>query len=90
MGESDKKRRLLMKKDELGMRIWGIYGNNGPKHTFHNHRFIQKIYQGEMTFEEALEEFSPTEECVNVVRDHLEKWGYPDPDWTDSNQQGGE
>ena len=26
-------------------KLWFIYGNNGKKHTHHNHRFIQNILE---------------------------------------------
>jgi anti-sigma factor ChrR (cupin superfamily) len=33
-------------------RLWFVYGNNGPKHSHHNHRFIQNILEhGEDTEE---------------------------------------
>jgi len=34
------------------MKIWFVYGNNGKKHSHHNHRFIQNyIEHGEDTEE---------------------------------------
>ena len=65
------------------IKLWFIYGNNGPKHTHHNHRFIQNIIEhGEDTekfYRNASrqrtvaaginwETIKLTDECVNAVR----------------------
>jgi len=46
-------------------RLWFIYGNGGPKHNPHDHKFIQRHVEGrgnEAKF------YSPTVECRKAVR----------------------
>lgn len=67
-------------------KLWHIYGNNGKKHTHHNHRFIQNFLEhGEDTEDfyrnadksksvKAGIDWSTialTDECVNLVRSVL-------------------
>ena len=76
---TDKQRVALQK-------LWFIYGNNGKKHTYHNHRYIQNILEhGENTEEfyrsadstvakKAGIDWSTqelTEECVSKVKEVL-------------------
>lgn len=59
----ESKRDMATKRKKLE-KLWFIYGNNGPKHTHANHRFIQ-CWLEEGTDERAF--FGPTEECIKAV-----------------------
>lgn len=68
-------------------RLWFVYGNNGKKHTHHNHRFIQNFLESGEDTEEFYrsadklrtltagikwETIALTEECVRAVRNILD------------------
>lgn len=65
------------------MKLWFIYGNNGKKHTHHNHRYIQNIIEHGEDTEEFYKNASKdrtnlakinwntiklTDECVDAVK----------------------
>lgn len=45
--------------------LWFVYGNNGPKHTGDNHKFIQRHVEGRA---QLAKDYSPTKECRNAVK----------------------
>lgn len=65
------------------MKLWFIYGNNGKKHTHHNHRFIQNFIEHNEDTEEFYRNADSkrtkqagidwntiklTDDCVDAVR----------------------
>ena len=45
--------------------LWFIFGNNRPKHTMDNHKFIQRHIEGKS---HKAKYYKPTEECKKAVR----------------------
>ena len=45
--------------------LWFRFGNNGPKHTMGNHKFIQRHVEGRM---DEIDLYDPTDECREAVR----------------------
>jgi len=44
--------------------LWFIYGNNGKKHTDGNHKFIQRLIEGNGDMRKF---YKPTKECIDEV-----------------------
>jgi anti-sigma factor ChrR (cupin superfamily) len=70
------------------MRIWFVFGNNGKKHTHHNHRYIQCLIENNEDTEHFYrnadftnsdrakiprETIVLTDECVTAVKNILTK-----------------
>lgn len=49
--------------------LWFTYGNNGPKHTDGNHKFIQRFLDAQ---QDQRAFYRPTAECIQAV-DHILK-----------------
>ena len=44
--------------------LWFVYGNNGPKHTTGNHKFLQNILRGD----DLRDVFKPSAEVLEKVK----------------------
>lgn len=68
------------------MKLWFVYGNNGKKHTHHNHRYIQNFIEHDEDTEDFYRKADKsrtkkagidwstvqlTEECVEAVKQIL-------------------
>lgn len=57
-------------------KLWFIYGNDGPKHTHYNHRYIQNLLEHGEDSEELYrqqEAEALTDECVGKVKEIILK-----------------
>jgi plasmid stabilization system protein ParE len=48
--------------------LWYVYGNNGPRHTQGNHKWIQTILRLQMDHREM---YKPSEVCIQTVDEVL-------------------
>ena len=52
--------------DEIALgSLWFVFGNNGPAHTPGNHKYIQRIVEGN---DHLADLYDATEQCKDAVR----------------------